>query len=71
MLKAGTLQMSGCINHYMLSLLQQTWEYVGGLVQDCSISSVLTLEILQFCTKYMFYLNDYNALCYICYNVLC
>ena len=25
--------------------------YVDGFVQDCSISSVLAMEILQFCTK--------------------
>ena len=25
--------------------------YIDGLVQDCSISSVLALEILQSCTK--------------------
>ena len=37
--------------------------YIHGLVQDCSISSALTVEILQFCTKPSIYyqlsmLND-------------
>ena len=27
------------------------WEYIDDLVQDCSISSALEMEILQSCTK--------------------
>ena len=30
---------------------QYTFSHIGGLVQDCSISSALALEILQPCTK--------------------
>ena len=36
---------------------QYTDVYIDGLVQDCSISSALALEILQFCTKPSICLN--------------
>ena len=29
--------------------------YIDGLVQDCSISSALAMEILQYCTKRLTY----------------
>ena len=32
------------------------WDYVDGLVHDCSISSALPMEILQFCTKPSMYI---------------
>ena len=31
------------------------WDYFDGLVQDCSNSSALAMELLQFCTKLLIY----------------
>ena len=39
--------------------------YIDGLVQDCSISSALAMEILQFCNKSSIY-----SLCRIFVNIL-
>ena len=32
--------------------------YIDGLVQDCSISSALAMEMLQSCTEPLIYYND-------------
>ena len=36
---------------YLLDSLRPDEAYIDGLVQDCSISSTLAMEILLFCTK--------------------
>ena len=51
------------------SLAENFWCYIDGLVQDCSISSALAMEILQSCTKpltclcpeYILCLNTFSA----------
>ena len=40
-----------CAGHGILKYAAFTWGYINGFVQNCSISSTLTLKILQSCTK--------------------
>ena len=44
-------QLRGKCFHLMTSSFHEETPHVDGLVQDCSISSALALEILQSCTK--------------------
>ena len=36
---------------YISFCIEETWEHIDGFVQNCSISNVLGMEILQSCTK--------------------
>ena len=42
-------------------MLQQNNKYIDGLVQDCSNSSALAIELLQSCTKPYIYIYIYNC----------
>ena len=39
-------------------------KYFDGLVQDCSNSSALATELLQFCIKPPIYILNFNFLCF-------
>ena len=55
------------MNHQKTMLQRLSLDYTGpcihinGLVQDCSISSALAMEILQSCTKPVYYFNIYKT----------
>ena len=40
---------------------QFTHAYINGLVQDCSISSALAMELLQSCTKPSIYITGSSS----------
>ena len=52
-----TALLSNCVSHWLGTSLESALQYcvpmdhINGLVQDCSISSVLAMEILQSCTE--------------------